>query len=36
VPAEVRVDDFRAWQQKNLRRHKPQMRIIGSWNYRPL
>jgi hypothetical protein len=36
VPAEVRVDDFRAWQRKNLRKHKPQMRIIGSWNYRPL
>ena len=36
VPAEVRVDDFRAWQRKNLRGHKPQMRIIGSWNYRPL
>jgi hypothetical protein len=36
VPAEVRVDDFRAWQSDNLRKHKPQMRITGSWNYRPL
>jgi len=36
VPAEVRVDDFRTWQRKNLRRHKPRTRIIGSWNYRPL
>ena len=36
VPAEVRVDDFRAWRQKNLRRHRPQTRIIGSWNYRAL
>lgn len=36
VPAEVRIDDFRAWQRQNLRGHKPQTRIIGSWNYRPL
>lgn len=36
VPAEVRVDEFRAWQRQNLRKHKPQQRIIGSWNYRPL
>ena len=36
VPAEVRVGDFRRWQRDNLPRHKPQMRIIGSWNYRPL
>jgi len=36
VPAEVRVDDFRRWQRANLRRHRPQTRIIGSWNYRPL
>jgi hypothetical protein len=36
VPAEVRVDDFREWQRRNLRKHKPQMRLIGSWNYRPL
>ena len=36
VPAEVRVDEFRRWQRKHLRRHQPQTRIIGSWNYRPL
>jgi hypothetical protein len=36
VPAEVRVDDFRRWQRKHLRRHKPQTRIIGSWGYRDL
>jgi hypothetical protein len=36
VPAEVRVDDFRRWQRKHLRRHKPQTRIIGSWGYRAL
>ncbi len=34
VPVEVRVDEFRRWQQKHLRRHKPQTRIIGSWGYR--
>jgi len=36
VPAEVNADEFRAWRRENLRGHKPQMRIIGSWNYRPL
>lgn len=36
VPTEVRVDDFRRWQRKHLRRHKPQTRIIGSWGYRDL
>jgi len=35
VPAEVRVDDFRRWQGRHLRGHRPQTRIIGSWNYRP-
>ena len=34
VPAEVRVDDFRRWRTRHLRRHKPQTRIIGSWGYR--
>ena len=33
VPAEVNVDEFLRWQHKNLRRHSPQTRIIGSWNY---
>ena len=36
VPAEVRVADFHAWRRANLGRHKPQTRIIGSWNYRVL
>ncbi len=36
VPAEVRVDDFRRWQRKHLRRHRPETRIIGSWGYRKL
>lgn len=36
VPVEVRVDEFRGWQQRHLHRHRPQTRIVGSWNYRPL
>ena len=36
VPAEVQVEKFKRWQQQNLRKHKPQTRIVGSWNYRPL
>jgi len=36
VPAEVRIDAFKAWRRENLRKHKPQMRLIGSWNYRRL
>jgi len=36
IPAEVRVDSFRAWQREHLRGHKPMTRIIGSWNYRRL
>jgi hypothetical protein len=35
VPAEVRINKFRAWRRDNLRKHKPQTRLIGSWNYRP-
>lgn len=34
VPIEVRVDEFRRWQRKHLRGHRPQTRIIGSWGYR--
>ncbi len=33
LPAELRGDDFRRWQRKHLRRHKPETRIIGSWGY---
>ncbi|MDH3619464.1 MAG: hypothetical protein OER91_01135 [Gammaproteobacteria bacterium] len=36
VPAEVNLGEFRAWRREHLRRHRPQTRIIGSWNYRPL
>lgn len=34
VPAEVRVADFRRWQRRHLPRHRPQTRLVGSWNYR--
>jgi len=34
VPAEVHVEDFRRWQRKNLGRHHPETRLVGSWNYR--
>jgi hypothetical protein len=33
LPAGLRVDEFQAWRKTNLRRHRPQTRIIGSWNY---
>ncbi len=33
VPVEVRVHEFRRWRRENLRHHKPQTRIIGSWGY---
>ena len=36
VPIEVDVAEFRRWQRRNLRRHTPQTRIIGSWGYREL
>ena len=34
VPAEVDVPAFRQWQKQHLRGHRPQSRLIGSWNYR--
>jgi hypothetical protein len=34
VPAEVRVNDFQRWQARHLDGHRPETRIIGSWNYR--
>ena len=35
VPAEVRVTGFRRWQRQHLPGHRPQTRLVGSWNYRP-
>ena len=34
VPAEVDVAAFRRWQKQHLKGHRPQSRLIGSWNYR--
>ena len=34
VPADVDVPAFRRWQKQHLRGHRPQTRLIGSWNYR--
>jgi len=34
VPAEVDVREFRRWQRQHLPHHRPQTRLIGSWNYR--
>jgi hypothetical protein len=36
VPGEVRVADFRRWRKSHLQGHRPQTRLIGSWNYRAL
>ena len=33
-PDGLRIDEFRAWRKKHLRGHRPETRIIGSWNYR--
>jgi len=33
LPQNLNSSAFRKWQRANLPRHKPQMRIIGSWNY---
>jgi hypothetical protein len=32
----LRMSEFQAWQKKNLRSHRPETRIIGSWNYQPV
>lgn len=34
LPDGLRIDDFRRWRRENLRGHKPETRVIGSWNYR--
>jgi hypothetical protein len=34
VPAEVDVNAFAQWRRHHLRRHRPQTRIIGYWDYR--
>ncbi len=34
VPAEVNMPAFQRWQKQHLKGHRPQSRVIGSWNYR--
>ena len=34
-PKGLRMSEFKTWGKQYLRGHKPQTRIIGSWNYRP-
>lgn len=33
IPIDLDVSGFNKWRRTNLRGHKPQMRIVGSWNY---
>jgi len=33
TPEFLNEDAFNGWRRENLRRHKPQTRIVGSWNY---
>ena len=33
IPDNLETRDFRKWQRKHLPDHKPETRIIGSWNY---
>jgi len=33
LPEGLRATEFQAWRKMNLRRHRPQTRIIGSWNF---
>ena len=33
LPDGLRVDEFRRWRRENLRGHRPETLIIGSWNF---
>ena len=33
VPIEVEVDAFLSWEREHVGPHRPQKRVIGSWNY---
>lgn len=33
VPGDLQMVAFKAWRRTHLRRHKPQTRLTGSWNY---
>jgi len=34
LPEGLRISEFKAWRKRHLRGHRPETRIIGSWNYR--
>ncbi len=34
LPEGLRSSEFNTWRKENLRGHRPQTRIIGSWNYK--
>lgn len=34
LPEGLRVTEFQTWRKANLRRHRPQTRLTGSWNYK--
>jgi len=33
LPDGIDIRTYRRWQRKNVPSHKPEMRIVGSWNY---
>jgi len=33
MPTDLDLSEFNKWRRLNLRGHRPQMRIVGSWNY---
>jgi hypothetical protein len=33
LPDDIDVRAYRRWQRRNVPSHKPEMRIVGSWNY---
>jgi len=33
IPVEIDIRAYRRWQRQNIPSHKPETRIIGSWNY---
>ena len=33
LPPDLQTESFDSWRRENLRGHRPETRIIGSWNY---
>lgn len=34
IPTDLTIKEFKTWRRDRLKGHKPQRRIIGSWNFR--